>query len=131
VIHVADGTEYPVKNGNMRQPTVEGVEDLVAMDPNAYWDPNAIDPLGAGAVVGSKWSSWRASPRVIKIALYDPAEMYKGGKITISFTNIAEMFIEEVKKNDASVTARFIIYAQGTATPGPGGPLVKVIRLVE
>lgn len=134
VIYVGDGTEYPVKNGNMRQPTVEGVEDLVAKDPNAYWDPTAINEYNGrlGAVrLSELGEDWMDSPRVIKIALYDPVEMYKGGKINISFTNIALMFIEEVQKKDAQVTARFITYAQGAVTPGPGGPLVKVLRLVE
>jgi Flp pilus assembly protein TadG len=129
VVTVGDGAEYPVKNGNMKQATVVGVQDLVDLDPGAVWNPTSDG--GRGAVMGSAWTNWLDSPRVIKIALYDPAELYKSGKIDISFTNIALMFIEDIEKKDAAVTARFITYAQGAVTPGPGGPLVKVLRLVE
>jgi hypothetical protein len=126
-------TTYAIENGNMKGPTKVGVQDLVNGDPGASWDPLANG--GQGAVVGSRLGTeedqWMESPRVIKIALYDPVEVYKSGKLEISFTNIAKMFIEDYQTGSGQVTARFLIYAQGAATPGPGGPLVKVIRLVE
>ena len=71
------------------------------------------------------------SDRVIKVAIYDPVELYKSGKIDIKFSNIALMFIEDIEKKDAAVTARFLTYAQGSGEEGPGGPLTKVLRLVE
>jgi hypothetical protein len=130
VVTISDGAEYAIKNGDMKQPTVKGVQDLVDMDKFATWDPYADN--GRGGVVGSSWGdNWLDSPRVIKVAVYDPAELYKSGKINISFTNIGLMFIDAVDKKDAAITAHFITYAQGSVTPGPGGPLVKVLRLVE
>ena len=68
---------------------------------------------------------------MIKIALWDPIEVQKSGKTSIKFTNIALMFVEKQKKMHDPITARFITYAQGSATTGPGGPLIKTLRLIE
>jgi hypothetical protein len=118
-------TEYEIKTGNMVGPTHFGIEDLIALDPDAYWDPVT------NSVKGSDWGNWLDSPRVIKIALWDPIEVQKSGKQSIKFTNISLMFVEEQEKMKDPVTARFITYAQGTG-PGPkAGPLVKILQLVE
>ncbi len=127
-------TPYPIKTGNMVHPTEVGVQDLVSQDPNAWWDPSLED--GRGAVAGSSWGNWRDSPRVIKVGLYDPDQAYKSGKIDIQFTNIGLLFIEEYVRvpgngDEDRVTARFITFAEGSGPPGPGGPLAKVLRLVE
>lgn len=125
-------TEYDLKPGNMVGPTKQGVEALVEQDPGAQWDPSLDN--GKGGVVGSSHANWRDSPRVIKLALFDPAEEYKSGRISVKFNNIALMFIEEYQqgkgKTEDAVIGRFITFAPGTATPG-GGPLAKVLRLVE
>jgi hypothetical protein len=109
----------------MRGPTHFGTDDLIDLDPDAYWDPTT------NSVKGSDWVNWLDSPRVIKIALWDPIEVQKSGKQYIKFTNISLMFVEEHKKMGDPVTARFITYAQGSG-PGPKtGPLVKILQLVE
>jgi len=118
-------TEYEIKTGNMVGPTHFGTEDLIALDPDAYWDPVT------NSVKGSDWGNWLDSPRVIKIALWDPIEIQKSGKQYIKFTNISLMFVEQQDKLKDPVTARFITYAQGSG-PGPKtGPLVKILQLVE
>lgn len=130
------GTEYETQQGNMKGPTKQGMEDLIAQDPNATWDPNADG--GRGAVTGSSYGeNWRDSPRVIKVAVYDPAEVHKSGKLSIEFTNIALMFVEGMRqegegpdKTDA-VVARFLTYAEGTGAAGPTGPLTLILKLVE
>jgi hypothetical protein len=126
-------TEYDLKPGNMVGPTKQGIENLTSQDPNAKWSPTADG--GKGGVTGSKYANWRDSPRVIKVALYDPALEYKSGRISVRFNNIALMFVEEYqraqgKKEDA-VIGRFITFAAGSSTPGPGGPLAKILVLVE
>jgi hypothetical protein len=73
---------------------------------------------------------------VIKVALYDPALESRSGRISIKFNNIALMFLEDYVKGtgqngEDAVVARFITFAQGSSTAGPGGPLAKVLRLVE
>ena len=55
--------------GNMVGPTNQGVDDLIAQDPDAYWDTNT----------NSAVSTVHPSPRVVAIPLYDPV-YYDTGK---------------------------------------------------
>ena len=119
------GVDYEIQTGNMVGPSYEGIKDLVNLDPSASWDP-----IG-DSVMNSNASNWLDSPRVIKIALWDPIEVQKSGKQSIKFTNIALMFVEEQQNRHAPIIARFITYATGSATTGPGGPLLKTLRIVE
>jgi hypothetical protein len=125
--------EYEVKPGNMVGPTKQAFNYLTDLDPNAVWVPGP-DGTG-GTVVGSDWGEWRDSPRVIKVALYDPAEEFKSGRISIKFNNIALMFVEKYDRdqgsNEDAVFARFLDFAEGSGAEGEGGPLVKILRLVE
>jgi hypothetical protein len=128
-------TEYDVEPGNMVGPTEDGITYLTSQDKGAHW---VSGPGGVGGTVeGSSYANWRDSPRVIKVALYDPAEEAKSGRISIKFNNIALMFVEDYLKpkgqdpGEDAILARFITFAQGSATAGPGGPLAKVLRLVE
>lgn len=125
---------YPIKNGNMVEATAKGIEDLIELDDDAVWNPTG-GPAGRGAVDGSKFANWLDSPRVIKVALYDPDKLYKSGKIDIEFNNIALFFVEKYDRipgdQDDAVFARFLTFAEGAGSPGPGGPLTKVLRLVE
>lgn len=119
------GVDYEIQTGNMVGPSYFGIKDLISLDPTATWDP-----IG-DSVMNSKAENWLDSPRVIKIALWDPVEISKSGKTSIKFTNIALMFVESQKKMQDPIIARFITYAQGSATTGPGGPLIKTLRLIE
>lgn len=119
------GQDYEIQTGNMVGPSYFGIRDLINMDPSAVWDP-----IG-DSVKYSRAASWLDSPRVIKIALWDPIEISKSGKTSIKFTNIALMFVESQPRMHDAITARFITYAPGAATTGPGGPLVKTLRLIE
>jgi hypothetical protein len=129
------GQEYDIKPGDMVGPTKQGFKELISQDPAAKW----VQPTDGsrGYVTGSKLGDqyWMDSPRVIKVALYDPSEEYKSGRIGITFNNIGLFFIEDYKRipgdPDDAVFARFMTYAKGSAAPGPGGPLAKVLRLVE
>ena len=128
-------TEYDIKPGNMVGPTKQGFKDLIGQDPSARWVEGSGGQRGyvTGSNAGANWQD--ESPRVIKVALYDPAEEYKSGRISIKFNNIGLFFIEDYTRvqgdQEDAVIARFITYAKGSATPGPGGPLAKVLRLVE
>lgn len=119
------GVDYEIQTGNMVGPSYFGIKDLISLDPAARWDPTG------DSVMNSKAGNWLDSPRIIKIALWDPIEVQKSGKQSIKFTNIALMFVEKQKKMHDPITARFITYATGSATTGPGGPLIKTLRLIE
>ncbi|HEU5041594.1 MAG TPA: hypothetical protein VFT84_12265, partial [Gemmatimonadales bacterium] len=132
---VYTNTEYDIKPGNMVGPTKQGFKELIAQDPGAHWVEGTGGERGyvAGSNAGDNWQD--ESPRVIKVALYDPAEEYKSGRISVKFNNIGLFFVEAYTRipgdKEDAVIARFITYAKGSATPGPGGPLAKVLRLVE
>ena len=58
--------------GAKEGPTVQGIQDLIARDPGAYWDDSS------GTVKGSAYGDTQ-SPRVFPIPLYDP-DYYDEGK---------------------------------------------------
>jgi Flp pilus assembly protein TadG len=134
------GVSYSVKNGNMVGPTKQGVDNVIAQDPSASWVPPVYDGSGnllsGGFVTGSNQGNWVDSPRVIKVALYDPNQLLtwgNGSNATVTFNNIALFFLEGTvgNGNQASVMGRFLYYAQGTGGGPVTGPLAKVLRLVQ
>jgi hypothetical protein len=120
------GDEYMIENGNMLGPTNQGVEALIAQDPEAYWDTNS------NTVENSAWgNAWESSPRVGIVPVFDPARPFDPGKQPIVFTNFIAMFFEGVvgTGQDQEVQVR-IMYAFGV----PGGDesaAGKMVILVE
>ena len=124
------GTPYPVEPGNMIGPTFQGIGDLISNDPDAEWDPST------NSVTGSAWENteggWMSSPRVIKIALFDPTQMTGGGMQDLTFNNIALMFLEDQRSPRDPIVGRFLYFANGSGGGGPtSGSLVLYLRLVE
>ncbi|HSC27315.1 MAG TPA: pilus assembly protein TadG-related protein [Vicinamibacterales bacterium] len=113
--------------GNMVGPTIQGIEALIAKDPNAFWNEvtNTVD--------GSTYSG--QSPRTFPIPLYDP-EYYDSGKrngrmADLKVANWIGFFAESVSGN--SIYGRIIPIA-GIRTGNPDGPtnlFPKAIRLVK
>jgi Flp pilus assembly protein TadG len=112
--------------GNMSGPTMEGIDDLIAMDPDAQWD----------STTDSVRSSMHPSPRVFPIPLYDP-EYFAYGKSTgrnasLRMANWIGFFVESRSGNN--VYGR-ITPIQGIvdpdAGPAPDGSFPFAIRLVE
>jgi hypothetical protein len=60
--------------GAKEGPTIDGIEELIAKDPGAYWDD------ATKSVKGSTYGD-RQSPRIFPIPLFDP-DYYQGGKTT-------------------------------------------------
>jgi len=83
----------------------------------------------------SSLPDWRSSPRVIKVALYNPEQMedWGSGNEEANFNNVALFFLESVD-NSNNITGRFLYYVTGNGTGDDdedGGSLVKHVRLVE
>jgi hypothetical protein len=123
----AFGANMPPENGNMVGPTAQGMNDLIAKDPNATWDTacNCV-----------KNSAYGVSPRVSIIPVYDPVA-YANGKqsgkgITLTVTNFIGVFIEQMQGNDVygRITPVSGIF-DGNAGPAPAGGFPVVIRLVQ
>jgi hypothetical protein len=121
------GSPMPAEPGNMVGPTQQGVSDLIAKDPNAYWDSycNCV-----------KGSTHAKSPRVAVIPLYDPVH-YETGKqnsanASLKIANYIGFFIEGMQGGE--VIGRITPVAgvmAGNAGPAPAGAFPMVIRLVQ
>jgi len=111
--------------GAKEGPTLQGLQDLIDKDPNAYWDDTAKKYV----------SDQSPSPRVFPIPLYNPDE-YQGGKetgrvATLVVSNWLGFFLEDV--SGAEVYGRIFPITGITADNGPGtvDTLAYVIRLVQ
>jgi len=128
LVTVGDTMEFEM--GNMIGPTRQGWSHLYALDPNAYFN------TATGTIENSAHA---VSPRLIKVALYDPTigviNSSSGGaeKYTV-VTKIAFLFVEAppASGNSVPVTARFVRYAS-SGEPCPECPegFLLTARLVE
>ena len=119
------GDRLLAEPGNQSGPTRQGMEDLIAKDPNAYWDTINQKPV----------STMHPSPRVVAIPLFDPV-FYETGKTEgrnadFKAVNYMGFFIEEMNGNDVKgrVTPISGIYT-GTG-PDPAGMFPIAIVLVK
>jgi hypothetical protein len=127
------GAPVPLEMGNMKGPTRQGVENLVALDPGATW----VAGYGiTNSTYGNGLNS--ASPRIKTVPLYDPGYINQvmGGNHNLTFNNFAKIFLEGVVAQgpDEFVVGRFMYYARGlggSSTGGTTGSLVRVLQLVE
>ena len=124
---ISIGEEYWIENGNMLGPTNQGVENLIALDPNAFWDP--VSNTVQGSAYGS---AWEASPRVGIVPVFDPARPFDPGKAPIVFTNFVAMFFEGVVGSGQSQEVQVrMMYATAVAGGDTPAAAAKVVRLVE
>ncbi|MGQ0732334.1 MAG: pilus assembly protein TadG-related protein [Acidobacteriota bacterium] len=105
------GDMVPVEPGNMIGPTAQGVNDLIAQDPGASWDPSANG--GKGAIAGGCMAAGTCgiSPRLVAIPIFD-VDFYDSGRASgrqdILITKILGFFIEGMKGQD--VIGRLMTY---------------------
>jgi Flp pilus assembly protein TadG len=121
------GSPMDPEPGNMVGPTSQGVSDLIAKDPGAYWDE------GCDCVKGSAYGK---SPRIAVIPVYDPV-FYAEGKqnganASLKIANYIGFFMEEQQGGQVigRITPVQGVFAGG-AGPAPAGAFPIVIRLVE
>jgi putative Flp pilus-assembly TadE/G-like protein len=111
--------------GNMTGPTRQGIQDLVAKDPDARWD------TACNCIKGSKFP---LSPRVRTIPLYDPF-FYEEGKqngrnASLKVVSFMGVFVIGMQGNE--VVARIHpVTALVSGTPSPFSSFAMAIRLVE
>ncbi|MEW5926425.1 MAG: pilus assembly protein TadG-related protein [Gemmatimonadota bacterium] len=115
-------TTYSTKSGNMAQPTGKGLDLLIGDDQTTYEE----------ALAGAE------TPRVIKVALFDPLATYQAGTYDsnsgkqvihdVKINNIALIYVQGFDK-DKNIIGRFMKYADG-ATTGSGST-VRILQIVE
>lgn len=138
---------YGDPSSGMLGATRSGVGQLIAQDPGAYWDPNALG--GQGAVVNScvsqsppcqYWSQqFRASPRVVTIPVFD-LELFRatGGANngTVKIVGVIGFFVDRIVGNEVQ---GYVVSKPGVQVPcapscapvhGPSS-FTKVARLVR
>ncbi len=127
--------------GNKMGPTVQAVEELIAMDAGSSWSAADGAPSSSNYPFNAA-GDWMNSPRVVRTVIYDPSiPMTGGGHGTQSYIpvgySLAGFWIESVGRqgNDGSVIGRYIPGAAFGGQGGNPGPLtgteIKIISLVE
>jgi Flp pilus assembly protein TadG len=121
------GDRITQEPGAMSGPTIQGVDALIAKDPNAYWDTSCNCVKG---------SAYNTSPRVFPIPLYDP-EFYATGKANgrvadFKIANFLGFFVDHTAGNSiwgrvTNVTG----LVDRNAGPAPEGAFPLAIRLVQ
>ena len=119
-------TEYMIEPGNMVGPTYQGVQTLIDLDPDAYWDDRSNTLVSRYGM---------DSPRVITVAVFRPEELSTPGRQYVRFNNFVRVFIEEQASPQAPVTGRMLYYVPGIGSAGRGetttGSLVRVLQLIR
>lgn len=120
------GMDIIQEPGSMVGPTNAGIDDLIAMDPSAYWD------TANNRVV----STMHPSPRVFPIPLFDP-DYYQKGKVSgrpadLRVSNWLGFFVTHRVSNEVYGRITPITgIIKGGVGPSPNDVFPKVIRLVE
>jgi hypothetical protein len=100
-IAIRIGTMLQSENGNMIGPTTHGIEDLIALDPNARWDSATKSVINSCAQASS--SCGTRSPRIVAIPLFDTAlfeSTKRQGLPVFKVVNILGFFIDAMQGND-------------------------------
>ncbi len=112
--------------GDKSGPTTQGVDALIAQDPDAFWDPTS----------NSVHSELNPSPRIVSIPLYDPA-YYATGKANgrpADFRLAGWLGFFIVGRSGNNIFGR-VTPIVGTidpnAGPAPAGAFPMAIRLVQ
>jgi hypothetical protein len=120
------GVSMTQEPGDKEGPTIQGMQDLWAKDPNAYWDAEAKKVV----------SEFGQSPRVFPIPLYDPdvyqSGMQTGRTATLIARNWVGFFIEGFNGNEVYgriVPIRGVIDMK--LPMSPDGVFPRAIRLVK
>lgn len=83
--------------GNLKGPTVQGVADLINLDPSAEWDQatkTVINSCAPSPACGS------VSPRIVNIVAFDPhlyeRSWWPGGQPILMVSNLVTVFIDGI-----------------------------------
>jgi len=121
---IGPGTVLDVEPGNMVGPTSQGMADLIALDPDAEWDPD-LNGSGRGGIKGGCMSlstgGCTVSPRLVAIPVYDPDAYDLGrasGRVEITITKVLGFFVDRMQGNEVS---GYLMSYPSTPKAGMGG----------
>ena len=121
------------ENGNMIGPTRQGVLDLIALDPNAQWDPGTDSVINSCATATP---SCGRSPRIVAIPVYNTATYdttRRQGLPTFTIVSILGFFIDQMQGNNV---VGYLTEAPGlvqgsTATIDPNAAFLYQVQLIR
>jgi Flp pilus assembly protein TadG len=108
--------DMDTENGDMIGPTRMGVDDLIAQDPYATYNP-ATKQVDGGC---ASWGACAQSPRIVAIPVFDTGAFADGrqtGKTTLKIVNILGFFIDRMQGNDVH---GYLVTAPGLFVAGAG-----------
>jgi hypothetical protein len=119
---IGPGTVLQAEPGNMVGPTAQGMRDLVALDPDARWDPDLNGP-GRGGVTGGCMSAGTCSvsPRLVAIPVFNPDAYDAGrasGRIEFNVVKVLGFFVDRMQGNEVN---GYITTYPSEAMQGMGG----------
>lgn len=117
----AVGDQLQVEPGNMVGPTKQGVQDLIAKDPSAFWD--------AGCNCANSPQYGINSPRLIRIGFFDPRLPVKSGRNYVTVIKVGGFFIDRLQGND--VIGRFTQVVALGGSPNPSCAGLQAVVLVR
>jgi Flp pilus assembly protein TadG len=143
------GDVLPPKNRNMSGPTIQGVDTVIALDPNATWcgpatscTPPASCGNSAGCIensicpaAGPASCPYGLSPRVVAVPTILPSVYNANGNLQID--NIFGFFLEgDAGNGNNSTVTGILVKEAGLSDPGKGGislsnSFVKSVYLVR
>lgn len=127
------GDSLTTENGNMIGPTAQGVNDLIALDPQADWDPTTKSVTGSCAQGATPCAAH--SPRIVAIPVFDTATYYAGkltGQTNFTVVNILGFFIDRIQGNDViGYLTEAPGLSTGNATISPQSSFLAQIQLVR
>jgi Flp pilus assembly protein TadG len=116
--------------GDKAGPTIQGIEDLIAQDPGAYWETSPCNCVKNSAFPERK------SPRIFPIPLYDPdyrdAGTANGRTASLITANWIGYFVERIQ-GSSDIYGRIIPIAgiRDKTYTGGTSSMPKTIRLVQ
>jgi Flp pilus assembly protein TadG len=119
---IEPGDSLQLEPGRMVGPTRQGMDDLIAQDPGAYWDTSTKSVAN---------SAFALSPRIGLVPFFDPTLPPTSGRKNVKVVKLGAFFIESM--DGQNVTGRFmqITTAGVPCGNGLGNSLVKGIALIE
>jgi len=117
------GYQLQVEPGNMQGPTTQGAQELIDSDPTAFWDTSC------GCVYSPQGIT---SPRMIRMALFDPRLPVVPGRNFVTTIKLAGFFLESVQSN-GDIIGRFTLVSCPGGAPNPECQqlFVQTVQLVK
>ena len=126
----------PKENGNMVGPTRQGVEDLIALDPNAEWSGDKVVNSCVGPPYSCTNPGYTHSPRIVALPVFNLQEYVDTGgpgKGTIHVVNILGFFVDRMVGNDVVgyLATKPDLKVKGAGSVAPTASFIKAVQLVR